>query len=301
MSSTSSTSFPVQCLDVRSVSYMEDPHVVAVLQGSSSPPARPLFSLGNTVCNVRVDQQGLWGPHEWHLLPQLYDFSSPWLCFIPIYRDSHHISRSTIHRHTIIQMERTTNMSQKEPLLYTAEPDFKEKMTDYVKGVIALAEGSMQALQLVAEGMDRVVWPTDTLERATLLSRQLRAGVTSGNTFIRAVTSLRRAVLELEGFHIWATVMKAPPLNRAQIASFFREEKKVIYRGAYLWGSVQDWLNEGSEVRRSHAHLVQCNAPLYTLLRKGDWNMPLFLNLKPGNLPFSEGRAIEGVPTCYCD
>lgn len=291
--------FPLQCLDIRQAPYMAEPCFVAVLNGSSSPSQQPTFSLGNDCPDVVVDEQGRWGSHEWSTLPQLYDPASPWLSFIPIYRDSGHISRSTIHKTMMVQKEKEKSAMwvDKEPVMFVLESKEKEKMGEYVRGVSLEAENSLQLMRQAVniEGDVLIVWPTEALARATFLSRLLVTGVPSRNSFKRALTSLRRAVLELEGFCIWTTLISAQARNRPQISSVLKAEKGIIYRGAFLGGTSEEWMDEGSELRCIYARLAQCNVPVYTLLRQADWKMGVKKSLHAEGGPVMPSAPMRGT------
>ncbi|KZV61101.1 hypothetical protein PENSPDRAFT_671229 [Peniophora sp. CONT] len=307
--------FPLPCHDIRRVSYLVDPHYVLVLQGSSSPANRPLFSQGEILSDAVVDDQGRWGVHEWSSLPQLYDPSSPWLPLIPIYHDAHHITRSTIHRTMMVHKERQQGKQEtkkpekvnngekkdearfqgREPVLFTAEPGLKERMKDYVEAVVGRARDSLDAIQKLPDidGVEHIVWPGEAQERATYLSRLIIVGVPSRNSFKRAFTSMRRAILELEGFHVWATLTQAKTAHRMQLAVSLARDMNATYRGVFLHGDVRDWLDAGSDVRRIYAGLMQCYVPTYVLVREAEWNMAPLCGLRHGIMPFSPGQRIQ--------
>ncbi|KZV58999.1 hypothetical protein PENSPDRAFT_695546, partial [Peniophora sp. CONT] len=163
----------------------------------------------------------------------------------------------------------------KAPLLFTAEETLKEGIKAYAKGIVELAESAMRTVQQNSSLVDgaEIVWPTVTIERATYLWRLLTVGVPSINAFKRAFTSLRRATLELEGFHIWAMVMQSSPAEMMELAASLKSQKGCIYRGAFLNGSRREWLDEGSEVRRIYARISRWNVPVYALVHQLDWDL----------------------------
>ncbi|KZV58983.1 hypothetical protein PENSPDRAFT_695567 [Peniophora sp. CONT] len=308
--------FPFPCRDVRRAAYMTDPHYLLVLEGNTSPPNCPLFAQGDKLSNAVVDDQGRWGAHEWAVLPQLYEPSSPWLPYIPIYHDAHHFTRSTIHRTMIVQKERAKTEKKKEEkkkekvekgkkrelklketevVLFTVGPDLKERMRVYVEGVLAQARNSLDAVQkdIKIHGVEHIVWPDEAIERATYLSRLIIVGVPSRNSFKRAFTSMRRAILELEGFHIWATLAQAQPSDRAHIAVSVARDRKATYRGVFLHGEVSEWLDGGSGVRRIYAGLMQCRTPTYALIREAEWKIAPVCALRQGIMPFSPSLEIQ--------
>lgn len=288
-------SFPLACLDVRE-SQKAKTHWVLVLQGGESPPELPVFSHGENIAEVVVDEQGRWGSFEWSSFPQKYDPRSPWLSFIPIYRDNHHITRSTIHRHMVIQIEERIQ-GMKEPLLFTAESGLCEKIKEYAKGTVALAESALSSVRkdhnLV--GLSDIAWPTETIRRATHLWRQIVVGVPSVNCFKRALSCLRRETLELEGFFIWASCMQTTALNRVVLAAHFKTEKRIVYRGAFLDGSTEDWLDAGSELRRVYSEMVKWGTPVFALVGKGEWALQHRVGLSLGRGPFIPSKPIEGA------
>lgn len=288
-------SFPLQCLDIRNASYTADPHYLLVLKGSFSPLQGPLFSQGEAITSATVDVQGLWGSHEWSLLPQKLDPSCPWLAFIPIYHDSHHFTRFTIHTDMITQKEK--DPTRKEAVQFQPSEKLKEKIREYVTGVTQEAEKSIEMLQGrggIEELVD-VVWPNEAIVRATYLSRLIVSGLPSRNSFKRAFTSMRRAVLELEGLHIWTAVLTSSPLRRMDTSASLKAEKKMSFRGAFLEGPVNQWLDAQSNLRRIYAHLAECNVPLYALVKQGDWNMQPIYALRTGGGPFVAGAQMEGT------
>lgn len=291
-------SFPLHCLDIREAAHTGDPHYVIVLNGTSTPPGRPIISQGEVIATATVDVQGLWGEYEWSLLPQKLDASSPWLAFIPIYGDPHHLTRSTIHNSMMIQKERekAPGSIEKEPLLFRPEEELKKRIWDYVKEVTQRAQSTIQVLQQAEIGADtRIVWPAEAIQRATYLYRLLIAGVPSRNSFKRAISSMRRAVLELEGFDIWAAIVTAPTRDQTTVSRNLRTERMMSYRGAFLDGTVDEWLDSGSDVRRMYARMLQCDAPTYSWVRKSDWNMGAVHALRTGTWPFVAGLEIEGA------
>lgn len=286
--------FPVRFLDARRPAYLLETHWILVLQGSSSPPERPLFSLTPGESEIAVDDQGRWGAHDWHIFPQQHDPSSPWLSFIPVYSDNQHITRSTVHKDMIVRAGKTED--EKQMYMFTAEDTFKEKLKAYAKDTIALAEQAVQT-RLNADLIEdsQIVWPTTTIERATYLWRQIIAGVPSINSFKRALTCLRRATLELEGFSIWASVMGAPVESRIELAMTMKDKRRMCFRGAFLDGSRSDWLDAGSQLRRAYMHMERWGTPVYVLVKQEDWNLEPHLGLTLGSAPFIPSGAIEGA------
>lgn len=305
MSNSSFQPFPLPYFDVRDT-YLST-HWTLVLKGNSSPPVIPIFARTENISGAVVDEQGRWGDHEWSLLPQKYDPQSPWLSHIPIHVDNHHFTRSTIHRSTIVQVprpEQEGGLRVKEPMMFTAVPDLRNTIREYSKATIALAESAMDEARNDAHlfGSAEIVWPQETINRVTHLWRRLVVGVTSINSFKRALSGLRRTILELEGFVIWASLMRALPEGRSQLAGKVQAEKRVIWRGAFLEGSRDDWLDEQSVLRRIYAHLSLCGAPIYALVRKADWHLQRYTALRIGQAPFLAGSAINGACTrCKCN
>ena len=288
------STFPMNCLDVRQPYYMTGAHWILVLQGRSSPPDPPIFTRGTEVSAVRVDEQGLWGAFEWSILPQLYDSSSPWLCFAPLYRDNDHITRRTIHRDMIVKAEKTEG--EKEVFFWTVGHDLKEEIKSYTKGLVSSAELAMATMSKDSSPVDksRIVWPTTAIERATYLWRRLVVGVPSVNSFQRALASLRRASAELEGFIFWSTVMQASPLARNTVTSRLNDERNIDFRGAFLDGSRDEWLNEASDLRRTYAEMERWGTPVYALVRKEDWDLGVFFRSVGGRV-FEPGKDIRGA------
>lgn len=270
---------------------------VLVLKGDSSPPARPLFSWDQELCEVEVDDQGIWGVHEWSLLPQLYDPSSPWLACIPLYHDNEHFSRYTINRDMMEDAPRT--IDTKEPHLLQAALRLRDQLKGDVRSVIESTEEMVKLVQqndaFGHEMRSQIIWPEKTLERATYLRRQLIVGVTSVNAFKRCLTALRRLILELDGFTIWATLMQALPSDRVQLALKMKEERKMEYRGVFLHGSQEEWLNEGSDVRTLYTGIAQWMAPIYALVRVADWCIQPHVGLKLNPAPFPFIYGIQGA------
>lgn len=293
-------SFPIPCLDIRHASYLRNSHYLVVLQGNWTAPERPIFASTET-SSVVVGEQGWWGSYEWSLLPQLYDPMSPWLACIPIYLDAHHVTRSTIHRSMIVDAPRPDkSYNEKQAVALVPETKFKEHLKAHVDRV-------MEAAKLAREKVDsdtmevwdpRIVWPTETVDRATFLERRLRAGLPSLNSFKRCLGSLRRAVLELEGFAIWVHFMQASRTESVELARTYKADRKMKLRGVFLDGSKESWLDGGSEVRRIYADLTAWSVPLYTLLKRDDWNMTPHASLPVGNVPFTVSAAMKGTPTC---
>lgn len=227
------SSFPIACLDIREVSYLPNSHYLVVLQGNCVPPERPIFA-EKEISTVVVGEQGWWGAYEWSLLPQLYDPMSPWLACIPIYRDAHHVTRTTIHRTMIVDGPRLdAAYKEKQAVALVPEHHFKERLKQYTDRVISAAKTALEEAENdTTEIWDpRIVWPTQILERATFLERRLRAGLPSINSFKRCIEGLRRAVLELEGFVTWVEFVKTSPTKRPLLARTHRAERKINFRG----------------------------------------------------------------------
>lgn len=298
--SDSLPSFPLNCLDIREARYTVDPHYVLVLQGVFSPQEQPIFSLGETTVTPTVDVQGLWGGHEWSLLPQKLDASSPWLALIPIYQDAHHITRSTIHKSMLAQKEKEkgSGMEEKGPMLFSPEEQLKKRIWDYGKELTERAEKTVEQLRGAGSGVEaHIVLPTEAIQRATYLRRLIVAGVPSPNALKRAISSMRRTALELDGFDIWATIMAAPPHERATVSASLRTQKRMAYRGVFLDGTAKEWLDAGSDVRRMYAHMLDLNAPLYALVKQSDWSMSSLHVLRAGSAPFIASAQMQGTYT----
>lgn len=267
--------FPLPFLDARAPEYMASTHWLLVLQGTSLPPGRPLYSRDDRVCDVVVDEQGGWGLHEWTTFAQKHDYTSPWLACTPRYGHSGPITHTIIHRDMIVRTGKTEG--QKEMYLFTAEPNLRNKLRDYAKDAVARAEESLEDMRLNVDlsnaDATQIVWPTVIIDRATYLWKQLVAGVPSVNSFKRGFASLRRFTLELEGFVIWASVMKTPVGNRPQVARAFRDERQISYRGAFLHGSQSEWVNETSQLRRAYLDMKTWGAPVFALVRRSDWEI----------------------------
>ncbi|VDB96857.1 unnamed protein product [Peniophora sp. CBMAI 1063] len=285
-------SFPLPALDVRCPPYAPGTHWLLVLQGSSCPAQPPIYFHNETSCSVVVDDQGRWGAHEWPSYPQLYDSSSPWLGYIPLYLDNHHITRSTIHRKMIVQADKTEN--QKEMLLWTAEPELKEKVKEYGKGTISQAEGILDRLRRDAAFDDTgITWPAETIKRATHLWRLLVTGLPSVNAFKRALTCFRRATLELEGFHMWSTLMLEQPNSRFRIASLLKSQRNIRFRGVFLGGSRGEWEREDSKLLSTYNHLSTCDIPVYCLVKQTDWKLHEHEILEVGSPAFLPSAPIQ--------
>ncbi|VDC00373.1 unnamed protein product [Peniophora sp. CBMAI 1063] len=288
--------FPLECRDIRRVPYLPDPHYLLVLEGQSSPPERPLFSWEKTICNAQVDYQGWWGPHEWSLLPQLYDCNSPWLAFLPIHHDRHHISRQDITRDMIVDAPRLdSSYRAKQPLLFAPGPELKERLRSYVDHAVEQAKAVLECLKSDrnGKGKEHAAWPTGANERATYLFRQLLAGVPSVNAFRRALTCLRRATGELEAFAIWGNILRERGEQRSSNLKTYRSERNVDFRGVYLHGDREQWLEEGSDVRRVYREVKEWGVPVYALVKGMDWDITPFMALGKSISPLPRAEAIQ--------
>ena len=292
------TSFPLPCLDIRRASYMSEPYFLLVLSGTRSSGARPIFSFGESVSNVVVDDQGWWGIHEWSQLPQLYDPSSPWLACIPIYKDPHHPTRTTIHRRMIVDAERVDPMykdhKEKQALMLTTEPTLKETLKGYVGGVVTKAKYTVERVKDL-EGYDGVVWPTITIDRAVYLLRRLIVGTPSVNSFKRTVACLRRAVLELEGFIVWGSLVRASVGDRMALGESYKKDNQLTFRGAFLDGRRDEWLNQQSQLRLVYEEMLKWSVPLYALVKERDWDMRTHAQLRAADWPFGQNAIIQGM------
>ena len=181
--------------------------------------------------------------------------------------------------------------------MFTAEPDFRKSLQDYVDELVSSARAEIKSLSFDESipGHGQLQWPFEAIDRAEQLERRLFAGVTSVNSFKRALSSLRRAALELEGFIIWACLIKAPVGERSLRAATIKSSRHLVFRGCFLDGPLTDWMDTRSTLRSTYVNWVQFGTPIYALVKQDDWMLQPSLRLPIGRSPFLTSGHMQGA------
>ena len=179
---------------------------------------------------------------------------------------------------------------------YKPVPSVLDELKEHVGIIISEARDIAQSLKNGPESacVRATTLPPHAIERARLSLNDLRAGVPSKRSFVYSLSSLRRAVLELEGFLIWAKICRAPTTSASSITSAYKDEHECEYRSAFLNGNQQEWLDPSSDVRRTYSRLVHWGIPLYAWVNARDWDTRANQIATAWESPFSVKPAVKG-------
>ncbi|VDC00225.1 unnamed protein product, partial [Peniophora sp. CBMAI 1063] len=196
--------------------------------------------------------------------------------------------------------------NEKKTQRSTLQADIATLLQQYTKGAIESAKATLNSLQR-EEHLVAGVWlagATEAMERAKYLIGCILIGLPSAASCRRAIACLRRADLELEAFTIWGTLKLADVASQASVASALKEQRRMHFRGVFLDGTKEEWLEKASMARGRYSELARWGVPTYTLVKENDWIMHPFCGLPVGLIPFLKesqiGKRDDTLPSlCY--
>ena len=81
------------------------------------------------------------------------------------------------------------------------------------------------------------------------------------------------------------------------MATAYMKDNKLTFRGAFLEGSRDDWLDNQSKVQCMYKDVVNWSVPLFALVKEGDWDLRLRVELRMADWPFGQNAIIQGAFT----